>query len=265
MSILILYTSYIILSIVLILLLFIIFKLYKLKYLDLILKKHNLIFICDLEDYSSKLNKFIRFFNLDIFDMNDDVIIINHLILNPSTEILLDTNGGYISSNDRLVHFILNSNLKIKIYVIRKAYSAGTVLALSGESLYMDKNACLGPTDPQITILKDTISIKSLIKLYEEKDKNTISDLYLIQYYESKRSHEENINLIKKLLNKKFHSNISKKDQLMLVDKFTSGNISHHIPISYNELNEYIKINNNIPNHIKNIYNMYYNIFYLFF
>jgi len=269
MTVIILYTSYIILSIALsialISLLFVVFELYKLKKLDLNLKKYNLILICDCEDYSSKLYRVIRFFNFNIFDMNDDIIIINHLINNSSTDILLDTNGGYISSNDRLVNFILNSDLRIKIYVMRKAYSAGTILALSAEHLYMDKNACLGTTDPQITILKDTISIKSLMNLCEEKDKNTISDIYLIQYYEYKRSHEENIKLITKLLNKKFNPKISKKDQLTLIDKFTSGNMSHHIPISYNYLIKYIKINNNMPIYIKNIYVMYYNIFYLYF
>jgi len=269
MTVIILYTSYIILSIALsivfISLLFVVFELYKLKKLDLNLKKYNLILICDCEDYSSKLYRVIRFFNFNIFDMNDDIIIINHLINNSSTDILLDTNGGYISSNDRLVNFILNSDLRIKIYVMRKAYSAGTILALSAEHLYMDKNACLGATDPQITILKDTISIKSLMNLCEEKDKNTISDIYLIQYYEYKRSHEENIKLITKLLNKKFNPKISKKDQLTLIDKFTSGNMSHHIPISYNYLIKYIKINNNMPIYIKNIYVMYYNIFYLYF
>lgn len=254
----ILFFSYIIILLFILFIFFVTYVLIKLIKLHYNLKRYNLILICDCE--SMKVYKFIRFFNINIFDINDDVSIINHFIHNPFTEILLDTNGGYISSNDRLVNFILNSELKLKIYVTRKAYSAGTILALSAEYLYMDKNACFGPTDPQITILKDTISIKSLIKLCEEKDKNTVSDLYLIQYYESNRLYEENINLITKLLNKKFHSNISKKNQTLLINKFTSGDISHHIPISYKFLNEYIKINNNIPTHIEKIYNVYYNL-----
>ncbi len=228
--------------------------------LDDQLKEYNIILICDIEDYCFKMYKIIKLFKMNIFDINDDVSIINYLIKNPETEILLDTNGGYISSNDKLVNFIINSELNLKTYVLRKAYSAGTVLALCSSNLYMDRNASLGATDPQITILKETISIKSLIKMCEEKEKNNISDLYLIQYYESRKLYYENINLITKLLNKKFSSYTSKSDRKKIIDKFTSGDNSHHMPISYYELNEYINLNYSCPAHVEEIYNLYYNL-----
>lgn len=255
----ILYASYIVIFSTI---LYILNIFYNYVNLDNKLKKYNIILICDIEDYSIKIYKFIKLLKMNVFDINDDVSIINHLIQNSDTQILLDTNGGYISSNDKLVNYIINSELKLITYILRKAYSAGTVIALSSYNLHMDKNACLSGTDPQITILKDTISVKSLIKMCEEKEKNNISDLYLIQYYESIRLYSENIDLITKLLNKKFRSYISKEDQNLLIERLTSGNVSHHLPISYDEINEYI-ILLNIPFHVKEIYNLYFDLFFI--
>lgn len=244
---------------------FIIFKLYKFKKLDSLLNKHNLILVCDIADYSKLLSEIFKILKFNIFDINDDLAITNYIICNSATKILLDTNGGDIHSSDRLINFILESNEKINIYVMRRAFSAGTILALSAENLYMDSKACLGPTDPQVVISKDIISIKSLMNLCEKKDKDTVSDMYLIYYYEYIRLYRENIELVTKLLNKKFRNGISKNTQKNLIKQFTSGDISHHMPFSYNSLNNYIKINNDMPNYVKDSYKLYFDLFYLFF
>ena len=77
----------------------------------------------------------------DICDENKS----NHLI------VMLETNGGYMETAERLV-FVMRSHYERVSFVIPNyAYSAGTILALSGDSIYMDYFSVLGPIDPQFT------------------------------------------------------------------------------------------------------------------
>jgi hypothetical protein len=63
---------------------------------------------------------------------------------------LLTTDGGYIEVVDRIVD-VLRTHYDIVEFVIPDAaYSAGTVLAMSGDEIYMDYFSRLGPIDPQV-------------------------------------------------------------------------------------------------------------------
>jgi hypothetical protein len=64
--------------------------------------------------------------------------------------VLVETPGGYIETVERIVS-VFRKHYDIVEYVVPNyAYSAGTVLVLSGDELYMDYYSVLGPIDPQI-------------------------------------------------------------------------------------------------------------------
>ena len=64
--------------------------------------------------------------------------------------ILLTTSGGYIEVVQRMVA-ILRYHYEYVIFVIPNyAFSAGTVLAMSGDEIHMDYYSRLGPIDPQV-------------------------------------------------------------------------------------------------------------------
>jgi ClpP class serine protease len=64
--------------------------------------------------------------------------------------VLLETTGGYIETVERIVNVFRMHYETVEYIVPNYAYSAGTVLALSGDELYMDYYSILGPIDPQI-------------------------------------------------------------------------------------------------------------------
>ena len=64
--------------------------------------------------------------------------------------VLLETTGGYIETVERIVNVFRMHYETVEYVVPNYAYSAGTVLALSGDDLYMDYYSILGPIDPQI-------------------------------------------------------------------------------------------------------------------
>lgn len=63
--------------------------------------------------------------------------------------VILETNGGFMETVERLVAVMRKHYDKVSFVIPNYAYSAGTVLALSGDSIFMDYYSVLGPIDPQ--------------------------------------------------------------------------------------------------------------------
>lgn len=63
--------------------------------------------------------------------------------------VVLETTGGYIETVERIVRAMRQHYQDVIFVIPNFAYSAGTVLALSGDDIYMDYHSILGPIDPQ--------------------------------------------------------------------------------------------------------------------
>lgn len=64
--------------------------------------------------------------------------------------VVVETNGGYIEVVERIYGIFRRHYSEVVFVIPNFAYSAGTVLVLSGDKIYMDYYAVLGPIDPQI-------------------------------------------------------------------------------------------------------------------
>ena len=63
---------------------------------------------------------------------------------------LLETPGGYIEVAQRIVDVTRHHYKVVDFYIPNRAMSAGTVLAMSGDSIFMDYYSIMGPIDPQL-------------------------------------------------------------------------------------------------------------------
>ena len=63
--------------------------------------------------------------------------------------VMLETTGGFIEVVERLALSFRNHYKTVEFIVPNYAYSAGTVLVMSGDEIYMDYFSILGPIDPQ--------------------------------------------------------------------------------------------------------------------
>ncbi len=68
----------------------------------------------------------------------------------PNVDILIVSNGGIAEATERIVKLIRNHYENIRFIVPSNAYSAATLLSLSGNEIIMTKLGTLGPIDPQI-------------------------------------------------------------------------------------------------------------------
>ena len=64
--------------------------------------------------------------------------------------VIVETSGGYIEVVQRIVQVIRHHYGNVEFIVPNFAMSAGTVLVLSGDAVWMDYYSILGPIDPQV-------------------------------------------------------------------------------------------------------------------
>lgn len=104
---------------------------------------------------------------------------------------LLDTGGGLIDVAERIAKILRHHYKRVVFVVPGEAMSAGTILVMSGDSIYMDYASTLGPIDPQIQApsgnwvpaLGYLEQYNRLIRKSEEGDLTSAELSYLIENF----------------------------------------------------------------------------------
>ena len=81
--------------------------------------------------------------------------------------VILHTNGGRVEEVRNIVQVLRHHYKYVHFLVPVYAMSAGTVLALSGDKIYMDYFSRLGPIDPQLFTTNSTIPALSYLHQYK--------------------------------------------------------------------------------------------------
>lgn len=81
--------------------------------------------------------------------------------------IILQTPGGIVEIVERIVEVIRKFYKEVIVIVPDQAMSAGTILALSADTIMMDYFSRLGPIDPQIVKNGELVPALSYLKQYE--------------------------------------------------------------------------------------------------
>ena len=81
--------------------------------------------------------------------------------------IILNTPGGIAEVVERIVNTIRHSYQEVAFVIPDRAMSAGTILVMSGDEIWMDYYSCLGPIDPQIQKDGKLIPALAYLKQFE--------------------------------------------------------------------------------------------------
>ena len=87
---------------------------------------------------------------IDLSDVDGFTDLINSVKGNGSVDVLLHSPGGRPDATERLVGLLRGRFKEVHFLIPHSAYSAATMLALSGDSVVLHSSAILGPIDPQI-------------------------------------------------------------------------------------------------------------------
>ena len=109
----------------------------------------------------------------------------NHLV------VMLESRGGITETVEKIVEIMRNNYDKVSFVIPNYAFSAGTILALSGDRIYMNYFSVLGPIDVQVPGLTDKLVSGNGIKkryweLIEQVNKkgnleNSLAELTILQ------------------------------------------------------------------------------------
>ena len=90
---------------------------------------------------------------IDLTDVDGFTDLINS-VGNGSTsvDVLLHSPGGRPDATERIVGILRNKFKEVNFLIPHSAYSAATMLALSGNNVIMHPSATLGPIDPQVGV-----------------------------------------------------------------------------------------------------------------
>lgn len=67
-----------------------------------------------------------------------------------SIYVILTTTGGSLPPVQRIVDILHHFYTEVNFIIPDYAFSAGTILCMSGDNIYMNYYSCLGPVDPQV-------------------------------------------------------------------------------------------------------------------
>lgn len=88
--------------------------------------------------------------------------------------VLLETGGGYIEVTQRIAQTLRHHYHVVDFIIPNCAYSAGTVLAMCGDEIYMDYFSVLGPIDPQLPKDDKMVPALGYIEQYERLIKKSV-------------------------------------------------------------------------------------------
>ncbi len=188
--------------------------------------------------------------------------------------VLVNTGGGSAETVEKMVDITRFHYTDVAFIVPDYAMSAGTILCMSGNEIYMDYTSSLGPIDPQVYNGKDWVPalgyLDKVNEFIEKSRSNTLTnaeflmlqsqDLAMLSKYEQVRA--LSVTLLKKWLVKyKFSkwtqhsSNINKigqpvtaqekEDRAEMIAGILGDNKRWHLhsrPIGINELNEVCRL-----------------------
>lgn len=162
--------------------------------------------------------------------------------------VILDTRGGSIAAAEIIQKCFENHNGDVDIYVPQKACSAGTMIALSGDNLFLGRNAYLTPFDPQISGL----GVKHILNcLPSESYDGFMAPVYnYIRSACQRAMNRTNLFLKNCDFDDKVHSGIS--------DMLITGEAAHNKPFFHSDL---VKVAEYFQNHSAIFPNGVYEIF----
>ena len=120
--------------------------------------------------YASDFNK--QKHGVDVSLMQDDFYTIQDILRESekqSIDVYLETPGGSGETAEEIARFLHKKFQEVNFVIVGEAKSAGTILALSGDNLFMSETGSLGPIDAQVKIGRSTVSAYDYKAWIDEK------------------------------------------------------------------------------------------------
>ena len=120
--------------------------------------------------YAADFNK--QRHGIDVALMQDDFYTIQDMLRESdkqTIDVYLETPGGSGETAEEIARFLHKKFQEVNFVIVGEAKSAGTILALSGDNLFMSDTGSLGPIDAQVKIGRSMVSAYDYKAWVDEK------------------------------------------------------------------------------------------------
>ena len=138
--------------------------------LKVLIEKYNGLTNRNLFVYAADFNKARR--GIDVSLMQDDFYTIQDILRESDKkqiDVYLETPGGSGEAAEEIAKFLRKKFEEVNFVIAGEAKSAGTILALSGDNIYMCETGSLGPIDAQVKIGRSMVSAHDYKEWVDEK------------------------------------------------------------------------------------------------
>ena len=193
-----------------------------------------------------------------MIDIDDSEEILRAIRMTPDDvpiDLILHTPGGLVLAAEQIARSLVKRKGKVTVFIPHYAMSGGTLIALAADEIVMDKNAVLGPIDPQI----GTYPAISIINVVKKKDINKVDDETLILADVSEKAMRQVKEFVLELLSDKVEEGIFTKEQAeRIVDELVSGKWTHDYPLSFEKVKEMgLKVSTDMPHEVYALMSLY--------
>jgi ClpP class serine protease len=197
--------------------------------------------------------KFLGFPLMRYIDINDSEEVLRAIRLTPDDmhiDMIIHTPGGLALSTEQIAMALVRHKARVTIFVPHYAMSGGTLLCLAAEEIVLDRNAVLGPVDPQL----GEYPAVSILKVVKQKPIQEIDDKTLILADVAEKALNQMREFVTDLIAHRTERDAAEKLSLAL----TEGKRTHDYPITFEEAKSLgLPVNDQMPEEIYQLMDLF--------
>ncbi|MFZ5827318.1 MAG: SDH family Clp fold serine proteinase [Bacillota bacterium] len=182
--------------------------------------------------------------SIGVFESETILKIIRETPPGKPIDLVLHTPGGLILATAQIARALKNHPAAVRAIVPHWAMSGGTFLSLAADEIIMDKNAVLGPVDPQTVSFKGAVAMASVLRVIREKSKDEIDDETWIMADQAEKA----IHQLEEHIYELLHERLGPEKARDLARTMTEGRWTHSFPITCEALRDMgLKVSTDVP------------------
>jgi len=159
-------------------------------------------------------------------NIEDSEAVLRAIRLTPDDQpidLILHTPGGLVLAAEQIAKALVEHKGKVTVFIPHYAMSGGTLIALAADEIVMDRNAVLGPVDPQI----GDVPAASILQVLKIKKPENISDETLMMADIAAKARIQVASFIADVLTKRLPR--KKAEELAMI--LSEGRWTHDFPV----------------------------------
>jgi len=185
-------------------------------------------------------------------NIEDSEAVLRAIRLTPDDQpidLILHTPGGLVLAAEQIAKALAEHKGKVTVFVPHYAMSGGTLIAMAAQEIVMDRNAVLGPVDPQI----GDIAAASILKAVEIK-KEHASDETLMMADMAAKARVQVASFVADLLSRR----MPRKQAEALAVVLSEGRWTHDFPITVQAAKEMgLPVTTDMPRVVYDLMDLY--------